>query len=878
GGKAKALATLSDFDFPVPSWMVVTPNAFYDSLSEAQKRHLTLARNAAEIAQVLDSLALSSAVDVQIRQALSQMCPNGERVAVRSSALDEDGAQHSFAGQLESFLFVAHKDVAEKVIAVWRSGFSERILAYRAQQHANSLDNLPQAPAVLIQQMVNAELSGVAFSADPVSGQRGVCVIGAVHGLGTSLVSGEADADTYHIDRTGVVINRQIVPKQIAHRFDLNQAAGVKAASVSPQISDQSTLSDAQIDAITDLARRAEQVFDRPQDIEWAIEDDRLYLLQSRPITTLSNVADPDGVFTLWDNSNIAESYPGITTPLTFSFALPAYEAVYRQFCLMMGVPMHIIAAHDHTFQRMLGLINGRIYYNLLNWYQMLALLPGFKINRQFMEQMMGVKEGLPAYLVADIDTSTRREKLRDTIHFIKSVFGLVRNFRQLPRQKSEFYTRLDQALGTERPNLDGLRIDELVTHYRHLERDLLTQWDAPLTNDFFAMIFYGLLRKITEAWCHDQNGTLQNKLVSGTGGMISTEPARRVREMAHLVAQDTAFVDTLCMGTLVKIKQQMVHRPAFHQQYQAYLDKFGDRCLEELKLESLSLFDDPLVLLRAIGQVARHFDYSKRAVTQPDMMSQTAEEQVYHHLKSRPIRRLIFKWVLRHARHLVRDRENLRFERTRVFGRARLIMSQLGRRLYALDKLTKPRDIFYLEVDEVLGFVEGTATCIDLRGLVTLRKAEFERYKQLPAPTERFETYGAVYQGNEFQTERKASIQTSGYQQQGIGCSPGIVRGQVRIVRDPKHAVVEPGQILVAERTDPGWIMLFAAASGLLVEHGSLLSHAAIVSREMGIPGVIGLAGITSWLEDGEWVELNGNTGEVTKIVPQLEKQAVTV
>ena len=136
--------------------------------------------------------------------------------------------------------------------------------------------------------------------------------------------------------------------------------------------------------------------FGQPQDIEWAIENGSLYLLQSRPITTLRNIPDPDGALNIWDNSNITESYNGVTSPLTFSFARSVYEGVYRQFCRILRVPQRKIEANDLTFRCMLGLIQGRIYYNLLNWYRVLALLPGFTVNRRFMEQMMGVRESLP--------------------------------------------------------------------------------------------------------------------------------------------------------------------------------------------------------------------------------------------------------------------------------------------------------------------------------------------------------------------------------------------------------------------------------------------------------------------------------------------------
>jgi pyruvate,water dikinase len=221
---------------------------------------------------------------------------------------------------------------------------------------------------------------------------------------------------------------------------------------------------------------------------------------------------------------------------------------------------------------------------------------------------------------------------------------------------------------------------------------------------------------------------------------------------------------------------------------------------------------------------------------------------------------------VLRSARARVRDRENLRFERTRLFGRVRAIFVELGRKLHALDLLEHPRDIFYLEKDEILGFVDGTTSTTDLKGLVALRKAEFDRFREMEPPADRFETRGIVHQGNAFEGKCDAVAQDSDMRS-GLGCCPGVVRGPVQLVTCPTTAMLNRGDILVAERTDPGWIMLFPAAAGLVVEHGSLLSHSAIVAREMGIPAVVSVGGVTRWLKTGDWVELDGSRGVVTRL-----------
>ena len=842
GGKARALAAAGRAGLPVPAWFVLSAEAHGPSLTPE--------------------------VRAELSAALAGLSPNDEQVAVRSSASDEDGVGHSFAGQLESFLSVAPADVPEKVMAVWRSGFTDRVVAYRRE---HGLNPEPRPPAVLVQRMVRARAAGVAFSADPVSGRRGVAVVSAVPGLGDVLVSGEADADTWLVDRRGAIVERRAV-------------------------SGRPILSDEQVRAVAALARDAERHFGRPQDIEWAIEagpisepkasavsareraegwgpasakEVGVWLLQSRPITSLTDRADPDATLAIWDNSNIVESYSGVTTPLTFSFAREIYQHVYEQFCRLMGVPERVIRAREDVFRNMLGLVRGRLYYNLLNWYRVLGLLPGYQVNRRFMEQMMGVKEPLPDALSEEI-SSGGGNRLIDAVHLTRTLAGLVVNHFTLKRRVQAFYRRLNEALAPPYPPLEDRRPDELAAHYRDLRKRLLLAWDAPLVNDFFAMMFYGVLRRLAGTWCGDRDGALQNDLIAGEGGMVSAEPALRLRRLAMLAVRDAPLLGALTTGELDSIETAIDAAPEFKREYREYLEKFGERTVNELKLESATLHDDPLPFLRAIGALGRQIAGSGSAAGEAsgDRLRAEARAKTARALAGHPLRRLFFGWVLRHARTRIRDRENLRLERTRLFGRVRRIFLELGRRLHALNLLDDPRDVLYLEVDELLAFVDGRATTGDLRGLTAVRRAEFARYEREPAPDDRFETRGPIYHGHDFRRAARVTPET-GDERRGLGCSPGVVRGTVRVVADPTTVDLQQRSILVAEHTDPGWIMIFPTALGVLVERGSLLSHAAIVARELGIPAVVSIPGVTRWLRDGDVVEFDGSTGVVRRVAP---------
>jgi rifampicin phosphotransferase len=791
GGKARALAELWRAGFDVPPFLLLLPEA-----SEA---------------------------DWQAHQDTIAGWPS---VAVRSSAQGEDGDEHSFAGQLESYLELRPDQVWAHVLAVRASGHAERVIAYRRER---GLEGPPPVPAVLVQKMVNARAAGVAFSANPVDGRRGTRVVAAVRGLGVKLVDGSEDAETWRIGRDGKTLSIDRLSESV-----LNEAEAI---------------------AVAQLASAAEAHFGRPQDIEWAIEGKQLYLLQSRPITSLHNLPDPDGVAQIWDNSNISESYPGISSPLTFSFARRCYQDVYVHFCRLMGVEDDVLADNAALFRMMLGSIRGRIYYNLLNWYRVLALLPGFQVNRPFMEQMMGVKEGLPPAIAASL-TQNEGGVWQARWRFSRSLFGIAWNAWTIESEIAKFHARLESTLNEVPASIASLRLDELAAAYRRMESRLITHWKAPLVNDFFAMIAHGLLQKLSAKWLGENGSSIANDLLIGQGGMISAEPAQRLMQMAAELRLHPELIPLLTQGGPRDLEAAWDKAPQLGQLFKSYIQRFGDRCLEELKLESIALEEDPLPLARSIAGLA----------LLPSSPIQNERPQPNLALGGNPLRRAVFHLILHWARKRVQGRENLRFERTRVFGRVRRLTAEMGKRLLALGVLREARDVYYLEVEEVLGFVEGTVPAAQLGVIAAARKAEYADYHATPAPASRFETLGAVHQGNRF-TPSQSTTAASGDTRQGLAACPGLVRAKARVIRDPKGATLERGEILVAERTDPGWILLFPLAAGVLVERGSLLSHSAIVSRELGIPAVVQIDGLTAWLKTGDLVEMDGATGRVTLV-----------
>ncbi|MCL2145357.1 MAG: PEP-utilizing enzyme [Endomicrobia bacterium] len=722
---------------------------------------------------------------------------SGKLFAVRSSAVGEDGTGASYAGQFESFLNVSANEVFKKVQAVIESANSERVQFYRKQ---NNL--MHTKVAVIVQEMVKPEVSGVAFSVNPVTGNRNQMLISAVCGLCEGLVSGELNSDNYTFEND----------------------------AITKETADKPVLSDEQVRQIAGQVKKITKHYIKPQDIEWAIADGTLYILQARPITTLHMLTDKTQQEVIWDNSNIIESYSGITTPLTFSFIKDVYTEVYKQFLLIMGVEQELVEENSDAFQ-MLGLIEGRVYYNLLSWYRLLKLLPGYEINAGFMESMMGVKQKLDK--IPSVVESKKNKYLR-LANLLKT---LILNLFRLPKNIDKFYARINQALlPYENTDLTKYSAHELIGIYHELERKLLKKWQAPLVNDFYAMIFYGLLKKMLLPI--NKDGALQNDLLTGESGIISTEPIIKIREISNKI----------CKGENAD------------KDIEKFIQKFGNRCIGELKLETITYKQDPSPLWHIINSYVKQGRQDLEKDRERELeIRRNAEKTVSAKFKG--LKKLLFKFVLRNARRKVKNRENLRFERTRLFGLMREIFLALDEKFYSEGVVENLRDIFYLTKNEIFDYVLGTSANTDIKALIVRRKIEFKGFEN-KHPADRFSTYGMVYRANSYTAPPVSTENGEGIK--GIGCCAGIVRAKVKVVKDVSQFQGLEGCIMAAERTDPGWVPLFPISKGILVERGSILSHSAIVAREMGIPAIVGINNLFNLIKDGDEVEMDGSTGIV--------------
>ena len=869
GGKAANLRILSDAGFPVPRFATVPVSTFRAFMRDSDLQdsvrallsQLDFTRPEAvkTASQTVNSLITSRDIPETLATAIRREAEafGDAFVAVRSSALGEDGNKDSFAGQMDSFLFVkGHDAILTAVRACWASAFSERALSYR---HMKGADVLAIDIAVVIQEMVSPDVSGVMFTADPLTGDRDVLVINGTYGAGEGIVSGALDTDSFKVTKESWALATELVSKPVQVAFDAARGHGTCEVSVPPELHDVPCLSDAQAKELARLGAAIEAHYGSPQDIEWALSGGKLYILQSRPITNLKVPQAKTGREITWDNSNITESYSGVTSPLTFSFASQAYNIVYNQVCRALGISDDVIRQNEQTFRNLLGLVRGRVFYNLGNWYQMTSLLPGFNYNKGFMEQMMGVKE--------KGEHVKEAKDYRELPKLLAVVFRMLDHYRKIDRTVADFQGNFNHAYGEYKTyDWKAMRPDEIKVCYHDLEQRLLWRWQAPILTDISAMVFYGVLKKLCVSWCGDESGSLQNDLLCGEGEIESTEPTKAIMRMAIAAKADASLKEFFETTPDTAIWDQLrgeARFPDMRAQVQDFLDKYGYRCMNELKLEEKNLKEDPSFVFAMVKNYLKmeKLDIAAMEANERRIREQ-AEKLIAEKLGGNPFRLAMFRWVVFNARRHVKNRENMRFARTKIFGILRDMFQSIGATFAAWDVLDDSQDIFYLNLEEIWGYVQGTATCTDLKALAALRKTEFARYRQEDVD-DRFKTYGTVHYANHFEGDRSNEPDDPNLLK-GISCCPGTVKNTVRVIRSPEDDMSLNGQILVAERTDPGWVPLYPAASGLLIERGSILSHSAIVARELGLPTIVGIKNLTKRVKDGQLVEMDARQGIV--------------
>ena len=842
GGKGAHLGELSRIEgIRVPPGFCVTTEAFQRIMSQATSIHGRLDRLSclepddreairalsAEIRQAMEEIPIPNDLATAITRAVAGLGPHAA-YAVRSSATAEDLPTASFAGQQDTYLnVVGPAAVLEHVRQCWASLFTERAVTYRLR---NGVDHRKVYMAVVVQEMVYAQVSGILFTADPVTGNRKVASVEASFGLGEALVAGLVNADVYKV-RAGKVIAKTIATKQRA--ILASSLGGTEEQAIEPERQAQAALTEAQVVQLAQLGRRIEAHFGRPQDIEWCLVDaDDFQIVQSRPITTLFPIPETG------DEEN------------------HVYVSVGHQQMMTDPIKPLGLSVWQLTTPRPMGEAGGRLFVDVT---PMLA-------SPATRESLLGTL-GKSDPLIRDA-----LETVLDRGDFIPS----------LPSEASGW---APPGAGSAAIETDPAIVDELIansqTAIAALKREIRTKSGSALVEFILSdiparkqiqfdprsiqVIMAGMeaawwLNDQLQAWLGEKNAadTLTQSVpnnVTSEMGLALLDVADVIRPHPEVVAflqhvEDDGFLDEL-----PRLAGGREARDAIR----AWLDKYGMRGVGEIDITRPRWSERPTMLVPVLLGHIQNFGPgdAEWRFEQGLQEARKKEEEILARLRALPdgeAKAEQTKRMIERVRTFAGYREYPKYGMvSRYFVYKQALMEEADRLVQA-GVLREREDIFYLRLQEIQDVVRTSQ--VDER-LIRQRKDAFTSYQKLTPPrvlTSEGEAVTGSYRRHDLPNGALV----------GLPVSAGTIEGRARVILGLAEADLEPGDILVTAFTDPSWTPLFVAIKGLVTEVGGLMTHGAVIAREYGLPAVVGVEHATRLIRDGQRIRVHGTEGYV--------------
>jgi pyruvate,water dikinase len=904
GGKALNLGVLIRAGLPVPPGVCVTTAAYREIADSARLEDLTerlagtpatatadLAALACRARAALLGAAVPDALKASIVAAYDRL---GEDVpvAVRSSATAEDLPFASFAGQQDTYLNVIGADaVVEAVHRCWASLWTDRAVAYRASNH---IDHRTVHLAVVIQRMVDATIAGVLFTANPVTGRRRQAVIDASPGLGEAVVSGAVTPDRFVVETaTGELVERRIGSKQMAIR---STAGGGTERIATRSAQDQPCLTDDQIRAVAALGDRVEAYYRSPQDTEWAIDSDgELWLTQARPITTLFPVPRRGPEDRSYDKRGGPEGphYDGTSRPEGLHYdpaagsaglqARPDDLQVYFCFSVAQGLNRPITPMGLAAFRLVASSISNLFGYPVADprggparyaegGQRVFADVTGVlrsRLGREVFPRVLDVMEARSAVVLRRLTEDSRLAVLdRSPVFFLARVarfaarhhvpFSAIRALVR-PAAAHRHADRIGEEL---RRQLVVPAAATAIERLGFVQNVLLTRC-VPLLPRLLPSAVAGFAMLGLAGWLlpdDAETGDLE-AVLRGVPRNVTTEMDLELWSLARAIRTDQearavfegAGAATLAQqfraGTLPGVAQRGLT---------GFLGRFGHRAVAEIDLGMPRWSEDPEHLLGVLtnylqiedGDAAPDAVFRRRAAEAGEMIDTLSDRAQRHGW----LRARLIRFALGRARALAGLRELPKFYVVTVLAAARRELLIVGAELASRGCIERPDDIFFLNLAEAREGLAGR----NLQQPVAERRSAYElelRRKHVPRVI--------LSDGTEPEALHQPSAVPDGALI-GTPASSGCVTGVARVVLDPAHARLQPGEILVAPSTDPGWTPLFLVAGGLVMEMGGANSHGAVVAREYGIPAVVGVPDATMHIVSGQRIRVDGGAGTI--------------
>jgi len=830
GGKALGLGALVRQGLPVPPGFAVTTDAYRACVNGASLGDQIVAaldgattpaqlRDAGACARALFTDAMLSAdIAAEIDAAYAALGADVP-VAVRSSATAEDTADASFAGQQDTYLWiVGAQAVREHVVRCWASLFTAQAIGYRARFGVHPED---LAMGVVVQQMVPADVAGVMMTIDPVTGDPGTIFVSVAYGLGEGVVKGDVGSDSHWVDKATLAPKRaELGLKEQAHRFDPD-AGAVVLTDVPQADRERPALSDADLRAVAEVGREVEAAFGSAQDLEWAMADGQLFLLQSRPETVFSQrgptAPEPHNVLhhptldsATWSTTNLAESIPGVPTPLGWSIWYEAGElAVRRAFQTIGALSAHEATMPDRIEDSVIGVFYGHAAIRVDLLCQWVERVPGTDGEAMARDAFSAVPEG---YVSRAQPRYYPRVLARSLVPFFVGPRLIVEDQRRVEGLYEQALAAIPEA--SEQACRRWLAVGA-------------ASWKESLYRQ--VLVTLGTIQPMMDRLISlaDQAGVSGQELMAGYGGHEETQAVTDAWACSRGQLDVDAFTARHGFhgwrsGELSATVWREDNTPV-HQLVDRYKSKDDDA--------------DPAQ--------AEHARATRRAALEADFLAKLPRA-----------RRAPARIVLKLAARYVPLRGVGKVSFLRGVDIVRAAARRLGELLAADGRLDDPGDVFYLTFQELEVGLPDNA-----RELIAARRADRARYEQLAVP-QSFRGYPQT---------GLPPIDPDAELIEGTAAGPGIVEGLARVVVSPEHAPVEEGEILIAHDTDPSWASLMFLSAGLVADIGGIMSHTAVVARELSIPCVVNTKHASRSLQTGDRIRLDGTRG----LVEILERKA---
>jgi rifampicin phosphotransferase len=860
GGKALNLGVMSAAGLPVPGGFCVTTDAYRlvvaDRLDDLMGKLADATDPAVVAGAAEEARRRVLAVDLpdQLRSAITEhysALGEDEPVAVRSSATAEDLAYASFAGQQDTYLNVVGADaLLDAVRRCWASLWTDRAVSYR---NANAIDHHSVTLAVVVQRMIDAMAAGVMFTANPITGTRQETVIDASPGLGEAVVSGAVNPDHFVVNVVDRTITRRLGDKRMM--ITSRAGGGTELHELTGDAS-EACLDDEQVLHLVDLGERVQRHYEAPQDTEWALDEaGSFWLTQARPITTLYPLISTDRPgLRVFMCLSLAQGLTRPITPMGIAAVRLIGSSVAGEIRLPLGEPLAGPSAMHAPGQRLFldltsGLRNRLGRRAIIGAFGVMEARAAATLRKLAEREEFSIIETRDHTVPRHIAAALIRNKVPPRV-----IAGLInpnlayRGIAATERRLRQALTLPANATAAERLDFVEQRLGKLF---------LL----MPRT---FAYAVGGLLmlaasRRLLGDLA--QSDELQ-EVLRGLPHNVTTEMDLQLWGLTEQIRNDEPSRAAFTASTVPDLLQQYRERklpPVAQRGLQSFLRRYGHRAVAEIDLGMPRWSDDPSHLLGVISNYLRLNTDDLDPVAQfhagqakAESMITTLTERLA--ARSRPRARLL-GWTLRRVRQLVGLRESPKFLLIVALATMREHLKVIGRQLAATTVIDQVDDIFFLDLGEVRRGLSGE----DLQALVVQRREAYQqelKRRHIPRLL--------LSDGTEPEAVAVADARPDGALA-GSPASTGTVTGRARVVLDPVGAHLEPGEILVAPSTDPGWTPLFLTAGGLVMEMGGSNSHGAVVAREYGIPAVVGVPDATHKIETGQLITVDGAAGLVS-------------